>query len=200
MEFLRASSICLSRSATSFSISFTLGETPMVRSLTAEAASSIRSMALSGRFLSLIYLSESSTAALIASGVTVTLWCSSYLLTIPLRISVASSLVGSSTLTGWKRLSRAASFSTYLRYSLMVVAPIIWISPRARDGFKIFDASIAPSAPPAPIRVCISSTNKMILPSSATSLMTFLILSSNSPLYLEPAIIPERSSVIRRLF
>ena len=31
--------------------------------------------------------------------------------------------VGSSTLTGWKRRSRAASFSTYLRYSSSVVAP-----------------------------------------------------------------------------
>ena len=57
------------------------------------------------------------------------------------------------------------------------------------------DASIAPSAPPAPIIVCISSINKSILPESIISDITFLILSSNSPLYFEPAIIPDKSRV-----
>ena len=100
----------------------------------------------------------------------------------------------------WKRRSSAASFSIYLRYSSIVVAPISCSSPLARDGFKILDASIAPSAPPAPMIVWISSRKRMILPSSITSLITFLIRSSNSPLYLLPATIPERSSVITRLF
>ncbi len=59
---------------------------------------------------------------------------------------------------------------------------------------------MAPSAPPAPMIVCISSKNRITLPSSCTSLITRLILSSNSPLYLEPATIPERSKVSRRLF
>ena len=129
----------------------------------------------------------------------VTLWCSSYLWAIPFRIVSASSVVGSSTVTGWNLRSSAASLSIYFRYSAIVVAPISWISPLAREGFRIFDASIAPSAPPAPIIVCISSKNRMILPSSITSLMTFLIRSSNSPRYLLPATMPDKSSVITRL-
>ena len=64
----------------------------------------------------------------------------------------------------------------------------------------MLEASIAPSAPPAPISVCISSTNRMILPSAMTSAITRLILSSNSPLYLDPATIPERSMVRSLLF
>ena len=63
------------------------------------------------------------------------------------KIKTASSSVGSSTFTGWNLRSSAASFSIYLRYSSSVVAPINWISPLARDGFKMLEASIAPSAP-----------------------------------------------------
>ena len=51
----------------------------------------------------------------------------------------------------------------------------------------MFEASIAPSAPPAPIKVCISSMNKMISSFSSTSLIIFFILSSNSPRYFVPA-------------
>jgi hypothetical protein len=36
----------------------------------------------------------------------------------------------------------------------VIVAPIHCNSPRANAGFNIFDASIAPSAPPAPTNVC----------------------------------------------
>ena len=50
----------------------------------------------------------------------------------------------------WKRRSRAPSFSMYLRYSSSVVAPMHWISPRARAGLSTLEASMAPSAPPAP--------------------------------------------------
>ena len=57
---------------------------------------------------------------------------------------------------------------------------------------------MAPSAPPAPIMVCSSSRNSMTLPSSNTSLITFLIRSSNSPRYLLPATIPDKSSVRTR--
>ena len=117
----------------------------------------------------------------------------------PCKIASVSSSVGSSTVTGWNRRSRAASFSTYLRYSAIVVAPMIWISPLAIAGFKILEASIAPSAPPAPMIVCISSMNNMIFPACITSAITRLIRSSNSPRYLEPATIPDRSSVITRL-
>ena len=58
--------------------------------------------------------------------------------------------VGSFTFTGLNLLSNAESFSIYFLYSLSVVAPINCISPLAKSGFKIFAASIAPSAAPAP--------------------------------------------------
>ena len=45
--------------------------------------------------------------------------------------------VGSSTFTGWKRRSSAASFSRCLRYSSRVVAPMVCSSPRASIGFRI---------------------------------------------------------------
>ena len=44
----------------------------------------------------------------------------------------------------WNRRARAASFSMYLRYSSSVVAPMHWISPRARAGLSTLEASIAP--------------------------------------------------------
>ena len=104
-------------------------------------------------------------------------------------------MVGSSTVTGWNLRSSAASFSIYLRYSPMVVAPISWISLLASDGFRILDASMAPSAPPAPIMVCTSSRNRITLPAAFTSWISFFIRSSNSPRYLEPAIMLARSMV-----
>ena len=62
-------------------------------------------------------------------------------------------------------------------------------SPRAKAGFKILAASIAPSPPPAPIKVWISSMNNIISPSlPATSFTTPFNRSSNSPLYFAPAI------------
>ena len=45
-------------------------------------------------------------------------------------MSIVCSSVGSSTMTGWKRRSRAASRSMYLRYSSSVVAPMHCSSPR----------------------------------------------------------------------
>ena len=58
---------------------------------------------------------------------------------------------------------------------------------------------MAPSAPPAPMMVCSSSINNSIFPAFFTSARTFLIRSSNSPRYLEPATIPDKSSVTTRL-
>jgi hypothetical protein len=84
---------------------------------------------------------------------------------------MVSSTDGASTSTGWKRRSRAASFSTCLRYSSRVVAPIIRSSPRASIGLSMLEASIAPSAAPAPTRVCISSMNVMTSPSEALDLV-----------------------------
>ena len=116
-------------------------------------------------------------------------WCSSYFSLRPRRIEIVSSTVGSSTNTGWKRRASAASFSIYLRYSSSVVAPTQCSSPRASAGFSRLEASIAPSALPAPTSVCISSMNRMILPSAAViSLSTAFSRSSNSPRYFAPAI------------
>ena len=106
----------------------------------------------------------------------------------PLKIEIVSSTDGSVTKTFWKRLSRAASFSIYSRYSFNVVAPIQCNSPRASIGFSIFEASRAPSDLPAPTIKCISSINIMMLPfDSLTLFKTAFSLSSNSPRYLAPA-------------
>ena len=99
----------------------------------------------------------------------------------------------------WKRRSRAPSFSMYLRYSSSVVAPMHWISPRARAGLSTLEASIAPSAPPAPTSVCSSSMNRMMFLARRTSFMTALMRSSNWPRYLVPATIMARSSTTMRL-
>src|ERR1043165_7200227 len=68
-------------------------------------------------------------------------------------MATVSSTVGSPTNTGWKRRSRAGSFSTYLRYSSSVLAPIMWSSPRASIGLSMLPAAMAPSPPPADGRV-----------------------------------------------
>ncbi len=169
--------------------------------LSREVASSIRSMALSGRNLSVIYLCERVAAATRAESCILTPWCTSYFSLRPLKMEMVSSTEGSSTLTGWNLLSKAASFSIYLRYSFMVVAPTHLSSPLASAGFSMFDASTAPSAAPAPTIVCISSIKSIISPfESVTSLSTALSLSSNSPLYLAPATSAPISSATTRLF
>ena len=102
---------------------------------------------------------------------------------------MASVTLGSSISTDWNLLSRALSFSKYFWYSLKVVAPMARSSPRANAGFKMLAASIAPSPFPAPTRVCISSMKSTTSPPEATtSFITDLRRSSNSPLYLAPAI------------
>jgi hypothetical protein len=111
------------------------------------------------------------------------------------RISTVSATLGSPTMIGWKRRSSAGSFSTYLRYSSRVVAPMVCSSPRASAGLMMLAASMAPSAAPAPTSVCISSTNRMTSPRSRISFMSFLRRSSNSPRYFEPATRAARSSV-----
>ena len=101
---------------------------------------------------------------------------------------IVSSTVGWPTITGWNRRSSAASFSMCLRYSSMVVAPIVCSSPRASIGLSMFDASIDPSAAPAPTTVCSSSMKSTIWPSaSVTSLRTAFSRSSNSPRNFAPA-------------
>ena len=179
---------------------FRLSGSVYVFNLARDAASSIKSIALSGKYLSFIYLIDNFTAALIASSVIFTLWWASYLSLIPFNICIVSFSDGSFTVTGLNLLSNAASFSIYLRYSFKVVAPINWISPLANNGFRIFAASIAPSAAPAPTIVWISSINKITSPAFFTSFNAFFILSSKSPLYLAPATIPDISSETTLLF
>ena len=81
----------------------------------------------------------------------------------------------------------------YFLYSLMVVAPITWKSPLASDGFKMLAASALPSAEPAPTMVWSSSIKRIVSFDFLTSSIADLILSSKSPRYLAPAIIPVRS-------
>src|SRR5436305_1513055 len=117
-----------------------------------------------------------------------TLWCDSYFSFSPRRIAIVSSTVGSPTNTGWKRRSRAASFSMCLRYSSSVVAPMQRSSPRASIGLSMFAASTAPSVAPAPTIVCSSSMNRTSSPSAfLISVSTAFSRSSNSPRYFEPA-------------
>ena len=115
---------------------------------------------------------------------------------------MVSSSLGSSTSTFWKRRSSAASFSTYCRYSLSVVAPTQWSSPRAKAGFSMLPASIDPSAFPAPTIVCNSSTKRMTRPSSLESAFnTAFRRSSKSPRNLAPASnAPKSSDKIRLSF
>ena len=113
-------------------------------------ASSIKSIALSGKNLSVIYLLDSVAALTKAASVILTPWNDSNLSFNPLRIEIVSSTVGSVTNTFWNLLSNAASFSIYILYSFNVVAPIQCSSPRASIGFNILEASKAPSDFPAP--------------------------------------------------
>ena len=125
-------------------------------------------------------------------------WYASYFGAIPFRISTVSATDGSSTVTAWKRRSSAASFSMDLRYSFSVVAPTHCSSPRARAGFRMFAASIAPSAPPAPTIVWISSRKRMMFPARLVSSMTFFRRSSNWPRYCVPATSRAMSSATTR--
>src|ERR687892_509488 len=115
-------------------------------------------------------------------------------------ISIASGTVGALTMTGWKRRSRAPSFSMYLRYSSSVVAPMVWISPRDSAGFSMLEASMAPSAAPAPMSVWSSSRNSTTFSDWRISFITAFRRSSNWPRYLVPATSAPRSSCNRRLF
>ena len=86
-------------------------------------------------------------------------------------------------------------------YSFRVVAPTQRSSPRASIGLSMLEASIDPSAAPAPTTVCSSSMKRMISPSdSATSFSTAFRRSSNSPRYLAPAISAPRSRATSFLF
>ena len=104
-----------------------------------------------------------------------------------------------STITIWKRRAKAPSFSMYCLYSSKVVAPMHWISPLARAGLNMLDASKDPEAPPAPTIVCNSSINRMTLGDFSSSFMTAFMRSSNWPLYFVPATRDAKSNVTTRL-
>ena len=176
-----ASFFCCWTRAISFSRSLKSGGTSMRLMRRRLPASSMRSIALSGRWRSEMYRSARLAAATRAWSVIVTRWWASYRSRRPFRISIVWATVGSSTTIFWNRRSRAASFSRCLRYSSSVVAPIVWSSPRASIGFRIDAASMAPSAAPAPTRVCSSSMNRMMSPRVRISLRTFFSRSSKSP-------------------
>ena len=162
-------------------------------------ASSTKSIALSGRKRSVIYRSDNVAAAIKLSSRIRTPWYDSKRSFKPRKILIVSSTLGSCTLTLWKRLSKAASFSMYLRYSLNVVAPIQCNSPRANIGFNKLAASMLPSVLPAPTRLWISSINRMICPFDfLTSSKIAFKRSSNSPRYLAPAINDPISNSINR--
>ena len=73
------------------------------------------------------------------------------------------------------------------------------ISPRASAGFIIVEASIAPSAPPAPITWWISSMKTITSPCARLiSSITAFRRSSNSPRNFEPATIAAMSSASTR--
>ena len=86
-----------------------------------------------------------------------------------------------------------------LRYSSSVVAPMHWMVPRARAGFRIFAASMLPGVEPAPIMVCISSTKMMMSGFCSSSLTSIFMRSSNWPRYFVPATTPVMSRVMSRL-
>ena len=111
---------------------------------------------------------------------------------------VSSAVVGS-TITFWKRRSRAPSFSMLLRYSSRVVAPMHCICPRARAGLSMFAASIEPGDEPAPMMVCISSMKSIMSGFFSSSLSMARRRSSNCPRYFVPATTAVMSSDMRRL-
>ena len=109
---------------------------------------------------------------------------------------MVSSIPGASTIIVLKRRFSAGSFSIDRRYSSEVAVPMHWIAPEASGGFRMEEASIAPSAPPAPTSVCISSRNRMMLSDSITWLIKDFSRCSNSPRYFVPATIDAMSSSI----
>ena len=86
--------------------------------LWAAPASSITSIALSGSFLSWIYLFASSTETFKHSLEYFILWCSSKYCFNPFNILILSSIDGSTTSIFWKRLAKALSFSKWFLNSL----------------------------------------------------------------------------------
>jgi len=151
-------------------------------------ASSIKSIALSGRFLSVTYLIDKSTASFTASSEIFKLWYVSKESFSEFKILIDVFFDGSLTVIFCNLLSNAESFSMYFLNSFQVVAQIILIFHLHIAGFRIFDASSVHSAHHAQIIVCNSSINNIISFSTfEASSITCFILTSNSHLYLVQA-------------
>ena len=73
------------------------------------------------------------------------------------------------------------------------------MSPLANSGFIILAASILPGVPPAPMIVCISSINTIMLVLFLNSFINAFMRSSNCPRYLVPATIEAISKDTKRL-
>ena len=129
-----------------------------------------------------------------------TWWYSSYFGARPVRIRTVSLAPGWSIATGCIRRVRAASFSIYLRYSSLVVAPIRWILPLASAGFSKLAASILPSAAPVPTTKCTSSIKRITRSSFSASLINDFRRSSNWPRYFVPATMAAKSTSRTRRF
>ena len=95
-------------------------------------ASSIRSIALSGKYLSLICLSLIFTAYSKTPFAYLTPWNFSYFDFSPSKIAMVSSIPGSQISIFWNLLVRLLLFSKYFLYSSKVVAPINLIWPLER--------------------------------------------------------------------
>ncbi len=154
----------------------------------AAPASSITSIALSGRWRSVMKRADSSAAAVRAAAAYLTPWCSSNRDFSPRRICTVWSTDGSTTSIFWKRRDSAASFSKMPRYSVKVVAPIHLSAPDDSAGLsRLLASSVPPDAAPAPISVWISSMNRIAFGLSLSDFSTPLRRCSKSPRYLVPA-------------
>ena len=136
------------------------------RRRTREAASSMRSIALSGRIpVCDIPAEESSTAALMASSVIFTLWCASYSIAQALQNLYSLLLAG---LANRDRLETALQggvlFDIFAIFIDGCRADDLEFARAPAQVFKMFAASVAPSAAPAPMMVCSSSMNRMTSP------------------------------------
>ena len=112
-------------------------------------------------------------------------------------MSLVTSLLGSSIVTLANLRIKALSFSKYFLYSSQVVDATILMLPLVITGFNIFAKSfeLFPPPAPAPLIMCASSMNTIVLPRFLSAANTSLNLSSKSPLYLEPANIDPMSKL-----
>ncbi len=162
------------------------------------AASSMRSMALSGNWRAGMYRCDSFASRDQRGIADANAVVDIVLLSLrPRRIAMVSSTLGSSIMTGWKRRSSALSFSMCLRYSSKASSRRCSADRhgRARASGEVRGVVPTLGEAPAPTSVCSSSMKRMIEPAAPEiSLRTAFRRSSNSPRYFAPAIRAPRSN------